>query len=82
MQTPWDWITVFGFAGLVTLLLQRSSEDEPRDKLWQYAPPALACAIANYVGNKGMPAVAIAILVAGLAYTFMVLKVQLPWGRR
>lgn len=79
METVWDWLTVFGFAGLVTLLLQRSSEEEPRDKLWQYAPPAVACAVANYVGNEGMSAVAVLILVAAVAYTFTVLKVQLPW---
>ncbi len=81
METVWDWITVFGFAGLVTLLLQRSSEDEPKDKLWQYAPPALACAVANYVGNEGMDVVAAAILIAAVFYVFAVLKVQLPWRR-
>jgi hypothetical protein len=81
METVWDWVTVFGFAGLVTLLLQRSSEDEPRDKLWQYAPPAIACAVANYLGNEGIALPAALILVAALAYTFAVLKVQLPWRR-
>lgn len=81
METVWDWLTVFGFAGLVTLLLQRSSENEPSDKLWQYAPPALACAVANYVGNEGMPAIALLILIAAVAYIFVVLKPQMPWGR-
>jgi hypothetical protein len=81
METVWDWLTVFAFAGLVTLLLQRSSEDEPRDKLWQYAPPAVACAVANYFGNKGMDVVAGAILLAAIFYIFSVLKVRLPWSR-
>lgn len=81
METFWDWITVFAFAGLVTLLLQRSSEEEPRDKLWHYAPPAVACAIANYVGNEGMPAFAAVILLAAVAYIFLVLKVQIPWTK-
>lgn len=39
METYWDWLTVIAFAGLVTLLLQRSSEEHPQDELWQYAPP-------------------------------------------
>jgi hypothetical protein len=81
METVWDWLTVFAFAGLVTLLLQRSSEDEPRDKLWQYAPPAIACAVANYVGNEGMQVLAGVILVVAVAYIFTVLQVRLPWSR-
>lgn len=80
METVWDWLTVFAFAGLVTLLLQRSSEDEPKDKLWQYAPPALACAVANYLGNEGMHVVAGIILLAAVVYIFAVLKVRLPWS--
>lgn len=78
METVWDWLTIFIFAGLVTLLLQRSSEDEPRDKLWQYAPPALACAVANYLGNEGIVWAAVLILVALAAYLFIVLKVRIP----
>lgn len=77
METVWDWVTLFGFAGLVTLFLQRSSAPEPRDKLWQYGPPAIACAIANYVGNHGSVVMAIAILCAAIVYVFMVLKPDL-----
>jgi hypothetical protein len=78
METVWDWVTVFAFAGLVTLMLQRSSEERPRDKLWQYAPPAVGCAVANYLGNEGIEWAALIILVAVAAYIFMVLKVRLP----
>lgn len=81
METVWDWLTVFAFAGLVTLLLQRSSEEEPRDELWQYAPPAIGCAIANYVGNEGMDVLAAVILLAAVVYIFTVLKVRLPWSK-
>lgn len=78
METVWDWLTVFCFAGLVTLMLQRSSEEVLRDKLWQYAPPALGCAVANYLGNEGMH-IAAALLLAGvIVYIFVVLKVRLP----
>lgn len=85
METVWDWLTVFCFAGLVTLMLQRSSEEVLRDKLWQYAPPAVGCAVANYVGNKGVEdgnvglhIVAGLILAGVIVYIFVVLKVRLP----
>ena len=78
METVWDWLTVFGFAGLATLLLQRSSEEEPRDQLWQYAPPAGAFAVANYLGNHDMGIAAAALLIAIAVYVFVVLKVRLP----
>lgn len=73
METIWDWTTLLCFAALVTLLLQRSSQERPGDKLWQYAPPALACAAANYFGNEGVPLVAAAILLAGGLYAYAVL---------
>lgn len=85
METFWDWITVFCFAGLVTLMLQRSSEEVLRDKLWQYAPPAVGCAVANYLGNEGIEAgtaglqvLAGLTLVGVIIYIFVVLKVKLP----
>jgi hypothetical protein len=74
VETFWDWFTVFCFAGLVTLLLQRSAEAEPRDKLWQYAPPAVGLAAANYAGNEQVHWLAALITVAVGAYVFKVLK--------
>jgi hypothetical protein len=78
VETIWDWVTIFAFAGLVTLLLQRSSEDTPKDKLWQYAPPAVACAVANQVGNANYPVFAALILAGVVVYVFWVLKVRIP----
>ena len=78
METTWDWLTVFAFAGLATLLLQRSSEDKPRDELWHYAPPALGCAAANWLGNHDQPIIAGLLLLGVAIYTFVVLKVHLP----
>jgi len=47
-----DWMTMGVFAGLIVLFLHRSmAAGEPKDHLWQYLPPALGCAIANYIGN-------------------------------
>ena len=74
METIWDWLTVFAFAGLCTLMLQRSSQEVPTDKLWQYAPPAIACAVSNYLGNEGMHILAAIGLIAVLAYVVLVLK--------
>lgn len=78
METVWDWLTVFCFAGLVTLMLQRSSEEVLRDKLWHYAPPAVGCAVANYLGNEGMHIFAAIVLACVVVYIFVVLKVRLP----
>ena len=78
METVWDWATIFAFAGLVTLMLQRSSEETPKDKLWHYGPAALGCAVCNYVGNEGYDLAAILILLGVAAYVFVVLKVRVP----
>lgn len=82
METLWDWVTVFIFAGLATLLIQRSQEEVPRDSLWQYIPPAVGCAVANYVGNEGYDVAAAALVVAILVYIYQVLKVRLPTGKK
>ena len=74
MRTVYDWVTVAMFAGLVVLFLQRSSKEEPSDRLWQYFPPAIGCAFANYLGNEGHDIAAVATLAVTLAYIFYVLK--------
>ena len=85
METVYDWITIVIFGGLVVLFLHRSvSPDAPRDTLLQYLPPAVGCALANYVGNEaekaanqGEKVVSFLIVVAVLAYIAIVLK---PFG--
>ena len=74
LETVYDWLTLAIFAGLVVLFLQRSTAEQPKDHLHQYAPPALGCAIANYLGNKDQHLLAIAVLVATLGYSWVVLK--------
>lgn len=74
METVYDWVTVLIFAGLITLFLQRSSMDDPPDTIWHYMPPAIGCAVANYLGNEGMTVFAIAMIVAVIGYIFVVLK--------
>lgn len=74
METIYDWVTILGFAGLVTLFLQRSSLEEPPDTIWHYLPPAIGAAVCNYFGNEEQHVVAIAVGIASIAYVFLVLK--------
>lgn len=74
METVYDWVTVAVFAGLAVLFLQRSSEDEPRDKIVHYLPPAIGCAVSNYLGNEGFTLPAVGLLVAAMAYIYFILK--------
>ena len=74
MQTVYDWLTVAIFAGLITLFLQRSSVDEPKDKLQHYAPAAIGCAVANYLGNQGQDILAVVCILAIAIYVWLVLK--------
>lgn len=75
METIYDWITVALFGALVVLFLHRSMADaEPEDTIYHYLPPAIGCAFANYVGNKGHGALSALIVVAVLVYIVLVLK--------
>ncbi|WP_367274053.1 XrtV sorting system accessory protein [Erythrobacter sp.] len=78
METIWDWLTVFAFAGLVTLMLQRSSEEVPRDSLIQYLPAAGGCAVINYLGNEGMVLAAVLLSIVTFAYVLIILKPRPP----
>lgn len=74
METVYDWATMVVFGGLVVLFLQRSVQHDERDAIWQYLPPAVGCAAANYVGNQGYGPASALILVGVLAYIAVVLK--------
>jgi len=70
-----DWMTMGVFAGLIVLFLHRSmATAEPKDHLWQYLPPALGCAVANYIGNQGLGIWAGILLLAVIGYILIVLK--------
>jgi hypothetical protein len=80
METPYDWITVMTFAGLIVLFLQRS-QGEPRDHLWQYMVAAVGCAITNYLGNEALKSgeilyhlAAVGLFGGTLAFIWRVLK--------
>ena len=71
METAYDWITVGIFAGLVVLFMQRSTSDEVQhenDSLLLYLGAGLGCAVANYIGNKGMHLIAVPLILATLGF--------------
>ena len=77
MKTPYDWITVGIFAGLIVLFMQRStSENETKvdDPLWMYIAAGTGCAVANYLGNKDMQVHAILAIVVTLGFIVHFLK--------
>lgn len=75
MQTPYDWITIAIFAGLIVIFLQRSvSDSQTQDSILSYLPPSIGCAVSNYLGNEGYDIVAILGIAAVLAYSYFVLK--------
>jgi hypothetical protein len=75
MGTIYDWASMAVFGGLVVLFLQRSmSEQEPQDKIIHYLPPALGCALANYLGNNGQGLIAWLLILAVVAYIIHILK--------
>ena len=41
-----------------------------------YLPPALGCALANYLGNNGHPVLAVLVILTIPVYVWMVLKPQ------
>ncbi len=80
MQTIFDWVTMAVFSGLVVLFLNRSmAPEEKQDNIYHYAPPALGCAIANYLGNHDQRVVAIVLIIAVVGYILFFLH---PFGKR
>ena len=83
METPYDWITVGIFAGLIVLFMQRSTtetNDDINDPLWMYLAAGVGCAVANYIGNEGQHVLAVIAIVATLAFVFHFLK-PFRWPR-
>ena len=72
METPYDWLTILVFAGLIVLFLQRS-QGEPRDELWQYLVAAIGCAGTNYLGNEAIKNNALPYHFAAIALGFSTL---------
>jgi hypothetical protein len=84
METAYDWLTLALFAGIIVLFLQRSSMENPPDRMIDYLPPAIGCAIANYSGNHAIKTdslllhgVAGAMILGVAVYVWLVLKPKL-----
>jgi hypothetical protein len=75
VSTLYDLVTIGLFAGLAILFLQRSVEpSSDKDRIYHYIPPALGCAVANWLGNQHQDLAAIATILASIIYAFVVLK--------
>jgi len=81
METVYDWVSLAIFAGIIVLFLQRSSMENPPDRMIDYLPPALGCAVANQVGNYAiehesvlMHIIGAAMLIGVVVYVWLVLK--------
>ena len=85
MQTVYDWVTVAIFAGLVVLFVQRSTTTEEHapehDSLLLYLGAGLGCAVANYLGNKGMHLLAVPLIAATLFFIVYYLRPFKIWPR-
>ena len=81
METPYDWITIGIFAGLIVLFMQRSTAENRtvHDPLWMYLVAGAGCAVANYIGNKDMHMLAILAIVLTVAFIFHFLKPFSGW---
>ena len=84
METAYDWLTLALFAGIIVLFLQRSSMESPPDRMIDYLPPTLGCAIANWTGNQAIKndylllhGIAVATIVGVVVYVWLVLKPKL-----
>lgn len=84
METPYDWITVGIFAGLIVLFMQRSTSesttDDVQDPLWMYLAAGVGCAVSNYLGNEGQHLLAVLAIAGTLAFVFHFLK-PFRWPR-
>lgn len=75
MNSIYDWVTMLIFGGLVVLFLQRSTGPaHPSDKIYHYLPPALGCAVANYLGNHDQRAAAIALIITVVGYILFFMR--------
>ncbi len=72
MSTVFDFLTVACFAGLVIAFLQFTERDTRT--LLHLTVSAVAFALANQMGNAGLPVLAAILVVAGTAYAALIVK--------
>lgn len=74
MLTPFHLLTLITFGGLMALMFRRSLNEFHTDKLWHYAPPAIGCALVDYIGTSGYRVAGAIGLVLVLAYIYYVIR--------
>jgi hypothetical protein len=72
METAFDFLTVACFAGLVIAYFQFAKRDNRT--LLHLMISGAAFAIANQVGNAGLPFFALILIAAGTGYAALVLR--------
>jgi predicted branched-subunit amino acid permease len=72
METAFDFLTVACFAGLVIAYFQFTKRDTRT--LMHLMISAAAFAIANQMGNAGLPIFALILIVAGAGYAALVVQ--------
>jgi hypothetical protein len=79
MKSPYDIVSLILFAGVAILFLQRSASRE-RDPIaiWKYGVAAAGCAVGDIVGNAGLEIPAVAIFLAAVIFSLIILK---PFAR-
>lgn len=84
METVYDWVSVFIFAGLIVLFIHRqtsAADDDPDESVLPYLVGGVGCAVGNYFGNEGSPPLAVLILGATILYIFYYLRPIPGWPR-
>jgi Ca2+/Na+ antiporter len=84
MQSVYDWVTVAIFAGLLVLFVQRSTTEDQsheHDSLLLYLAAAIGCAVANYLGNKGLHLLAVPLIVATVGFIIYFLRPFKSWPK-
>ena len=72
MTTFFDVVTVTCFAGLVLAFFQFS--DRETRTLLHFLVAGIVFAVANQVGNAGVTILALALILAGIGYAFLVVR--------
>jgi hypothetical protein len=72
MATLFDYLTIVCFAGLVVAYFQFTNREVRT--LMQLMISGLAFAIANQMGNAGLPIFALILVIAGAGYAALVVK--------
>ena len=72
MTTPFDYLTIACFGGLVATFFLWTERDTRT--LMHLIVSGVAFAIANQVGNAGLTLFAVVLIIAGLGYAFLVVK--------